>query len=48
MAECVGLQLAERWGDWGRGAFTEGPNVKSRFAPEPTCRRDFREPISDD
>ncbi|ESX16316.1 hypothetical protein X765_32565 [Mesorhizobium sp. LSHC440B00] len=24
MAECVGLELAERWGDWGRGAFTEG------------------------
>ncbi|RVC82031.1 class I SAM-dependent methyltransferase [Mesorhizobium sp. M2A.F.Ca.ET.046.02.1.1] len=23
MAECVGLELAERWGDWGRGAFTE-------------------------
>ncbi|WP_027163627.1 class I SAM-dependent methyltransferase [Mesorhizobium sp. WSM1293] len=22
MAECVGLQLAERWGDWARGAFT--------------------------
>ncbi|MER9518863.1 class I SAM-dependent methyltransferase [Mesorhizobium sp. M0243] len=24
MAECVGLELAERWGDWERGAFTEG------------------------
>ncbi|MER9978159.1 class I SAM-dependent methyltransferase [Mesorhizobium sp. M0085] len=24
MAECVGLKLAERWGDWARGAFTEG------------------------
>lgn len=24
MAECVGLKLAERWGDWVRGAFTEG------------------------
>ncbi|MER9895779.1 class I SAM-dependent methyltransferase [Mesorhizobium sp. M0119] len=24
MAECVGLKLAERWGDWTRGAFTEG------------------------
>lgn len=24
MAECVGLELAERWGDWARGAFTEG------------------------
>ncbi|CAN7763698.1 class I SAM-dependent methyltransferase [Mesorhizobium sp. LjNodule214] len=23
MAECVGLELAERWGDWARGAFTE-------------------------
>jgi len=23
MAECVGLELAERWGDWVRGAFTE-------------------------
>ncbi|WP_236952152.1 methyltransferase domain-containing protein [Mesorhizobium loti] len=23
MAECVGLELAERWGDWTRGAFTE-------------------------
>ncbi|RWP68823.1 class I SAM-dependent methyltransferase [Mesorhizobium sp.] len=22
MAECVGLELAERWGDWARGAFT--------------------------
>ncbi|MER9477383.1 class I SAM-dependent methyltransferase [Mesorhizobium sp. M0520] len=22
MAECVGLKLAERWGDWARGAFT--------------------------
>ncbi|TSE02375.1 class I SAM-dependent methyltransferase [Mesorhizobium intechi] len=22
MAECVGLQLAERWGDWASGAFT--------------------------
>ncbi|PBB29667.1 class I SAM-dependent methyltransferase [Mesorhizobium sp. WSM3882] len=22
MAECVGLELAERWGDWTRGAFT--------------------------
>ncbi|PBB95701.1 SAM-dependent methyltransferase [Mesorhizobium sp. WSM3862] len=22
MAECVGLELAERWGDWKRGAFT--------------------------
>ncbi|RWH31386.1 MAG: class I SAM-dependent methyltransferase [Mesorhizobium sp.] len=26
MAECVGLELAERWGDWARGAFTEGSN----------------------
>ncbi|ESY46352.1 MULTISPECIES: class I SAM-dependent methyltransferase [unclassified Mesorhizobium] len=24
MAECVGLKLAERWGDWARGAFTTG------------------------
>ncbi|MER9702620.1 class I SAM-dependent methyltransferase [Mesorhizobium sp. M0146] len=24
MAECVGLELAERWGDWARGAFTKG------------------------
>ncbi|RWK94374.1 class I SAM-dependent methyltransferase [Mesorhizobium sp.] len=24
MAERVGLELAERWGDWARGAFTEG------------------------
>ncbi|WP_192384586.1 class I SAM-dependent DNA methyltransferase [Mesorhizobium silamurunense] len=24
MAECVGLKLAERWGDWARGEFTEG------------------------
>ncbi|WP_027056491.1 class I SAM-dependent DNA methyltransferase [Mesorhizobium erdmanii] len=24
MAECVGLVLAERWGDWMRGAFTAG------------------------
>lgn len=23
MAECVGLELAERWGDWARGAFTK-------------------------
>lgn len=23
MAECAGLELAERWGDWGRGAFAE-------------------------
>lgn len=23
MAECVGLKLSERWGDWARGAFTE-------------------------
>ncbi len=23
MAECAGLELAERWGDWSRGAFTE-------------------------
>ncbi|RJT26709.1 class I SAM-dependent methyltransferase [Mesorhizobium waimense] len=23
MAECVGLKLAERWGDWARGVFTE-------------------------
>ncbi|MER8501750.1 class I SAM-dependent methyltransferase [Mesorhizobium sp. M0195] len=23
MAECVGLELAERWGDWARGAFTD-------------------------
>ncbi|MER8413010.1 class I SAM-dependent methyltransferase [Mesorhizobium sp. M1342] len=23
MAECAGLKLAERWGDWGQGAFTE-------------------------
>ncbi|WP_292523444.1 class I SAM-dependent methyltransferase [Mesorhizobium sp.] len=23
MAECAGLKLAERWGDWARGAFTE-------------------------
>ncbi|RWL06433.1 class I SAM-dependent methyltransferase [Mesorhizobium sp.] len=23
MAECAGLELAERWGDWARGAFTE-------------------------
>ncbi|MES0076699.1 class I SAM-dependent methyltransferase [Mesorhizobium sp. M0058] len=23
MAECVGLKLAERWGDWARGAFNE-------------------------
>ncbi|RWP52831.1 class I SAM-dependent DNA methyltransferase [Mesorhizobium sp.] len=23
MAECVGLKLAERWGDWAGGAFTE-------------------------
>ncbi|CAN7143606.1 class I SAM-dependent methyltransferase [Mesorhizobium amorphae] len=23
MAECVGLELIERWGDWGRGEFTE-------------------------
>ncbi|MDX8509266.1 class I SAM-dependent methyltransferase [Mesorhizobium captivum] len=23
MAESVGLELAERWGDWARGAFTE-------------------------
>ncbi|CAN7763209.1 class I SAM-dependent DNA methyltransferase [Mesorhizobium sp. LjNodule214] len=22
MAQCVGLELAERWGDWARGAFT--------------------------
>ncbi|HEV2901027.1 MAG TPA: class I SAM-dependent methyltransferase [Pseudaminobacter sp.] len=27
MAECVGLELAERWGDWARGAFT---NVSKR------------------
>ncbi|MCV3244065.1 hypothetical protein ABID19_006869 [Mesorhizobium robiniae] len=24
MAECVGLKLAERWGNWTRGTFTEG------------------------
>ncbi|MER9573901.1 methyltransferase domain-containing protein [Mesorhizobium opportunistum] len=24
MAECVGLELVERWGDWTKGAFTEG------------------------
>ncbi|MES0113997.1 class I SAM-dependent methyltransferase [Mesorhizobium sp. M0013] len=24
MAECVGLELAERWGDWAGGAFTQG------------------------
>ncbi|ESW64569.1 class I SAM-dependent methyltransferase [Mesorhizobium sp. C280B] len=24
MAECVGLELAERWGDWARGTFTKG------------------------
>ncbi|RWX60622.1 methyltransferase domain-containing protein [Mesorhizobium sp. M4B.F.Ca.ET.089.01.1.1] len=24
MAECVGLKLVERWGDWAGGAFTEG------------------------
>ncbi|BCG82848.1 MULTISPECIES: class I SAM-dependent methyltransferase [unclassified Mesorhizobium] len=24
MAECVGLALVERWGDWARCAFTEG------------------------
>lgn len=24
MAECVGLKLAERWGDWTGGEFTEG------------------------
>ncbi|MER8868101.1 class I SAM-dependent methyltransferase [Mesorhizobium sp. M0751] len=23
MAECAGLELTERWGDWSRGAFTE-------------------------
>ncbi|TIU75892.1 MAG: class I SAM-dependent methyltransferase, partial [Mesorhizobium sp.] len=23
MAECVGLELAERWGDWAGGAFTQ-------------------------
>ncbi|WP_287256152.1 class I SAM-dependent methyltransferase [Mesorhizobium sp.] len=23
MAECVGLELGERWGDWARGAFSE-------------------------
>lgn len=23
MAECAGLELTERWGDWARGAFTE-------------------------
>ncbi|MER8615127.1 class I SAM-dependent methyltransferase [Mesorhizobium sp. M1216] len=23
MAECVGLKLAERWGDWARGEFTD-------------------------
>ncbi|TIP38972.1 MAG: class I SAM-dependent methyltransferase [Mesorhizobium sp.] len=23
MAECVGLELSERWGDWKRGAFTD-------------------------
>lgn len=23
MAECVGLELAERWGDWAKSAFTE-------------------------
>ncbi|MER9402280.1 class I SAM-dependent methyltransferase [Mesorhizobium sp. M0615] len=23
MAECVGLELVERWGDWSQGAFTE-------------------------
>lgn len=23
MAECVGLELLERWGDWKRGAFTD-------------------------
>ncbi|MET3595074.1 SAM-dependent methyltransferase [Mesorhizobium shonense] len=26
MAECVGLELAERWGDWARSAFAEGSN----------------------
>ncbi|BCG82845.1 MULTISPECIES: class I SAM-dependent DNA methyltransferase [unclassified Mesorhizobium] len=24
MAECVGLELAERWGDWTKGVFTAG------------------------
>ncbi|TIT24656.1 MAG: class I SAM-dependent methyltransferase [Mesorhizobium sp.] len=24
MAECVGLEQAERWGDWAKGAFTDG------------------------
>ncbi|MER8537678.1 methyltransferase domain-containing protein [Mesorhizobium sp. M1005] len=24
MAQCAGLRLAERWGDWARGLFTEG------------------------
>ncbi|TIT04445.1 MAG: class I SAM-dependent methyltransferase [Mesorhizobium sp.] len=23
MAECVGLELVERWGDWAKGAFTQ-------------------------
>ncbi|RUW68695.1 class I SAM-dependent methyltransferase [Mesorhizobium sp. M4B.F.Ca.ET.049.02.1.2] len=26
MAEYVGLELAERWGDWARGAFTDASN----------------------
>ncbi|MES0133066.1 class I SAM-dependent methyltransferase [Mesorhizobium sp. M0029] len=26
MAECVGLKLSERWGDWRRGAFTGSSN----------------------
>ncbi|MER9158393.1 class I SAM-dependent methyltransferase [Mesorhizobium sp. M0778] len=26
MAQCAGLRLAERWGDWARGPFTEGSN----------------------
>ncbi|MCP9232818.1 class I SAM-dependent methyltransferase [Mesorhizobium sp. LMG 17147] len=38
MAECVGLELTERWGDWARGPFTERSerhiSVYRRSGPE--------------
>ncbi|MGX5805839.1 class I SAM-dependent methyltransferase [Bradyrhizobium sp. Arg314] len=39
MAECVGLHLTERWGDWAGGAFTQACtrhiSVYRRAGPEP-------------
>ncbi|TIL44456.1 class I SAM-dependent methyltransferase [Mesorhizobium sp.] len=39
MAECVGLELVERWGDWTRGAFTDDSkrhvSVYRRTRPNP-------------